>query len=112
MSIASFTVPPRSIEQFSVWSFSHMAHHRDIIRRIRETTGTNLFEYALDPFNPADLGVWAEQHQAMHDDMNQALYGVDGADLTGIDWQDQDNLSAWLARNYAEHARVATTLGI
>lgn len=112
MGLGSFAVPPGDANGLSVWAFAHLAHHRDINRRIFETLGTTLTDYVLDPIDLTDMGDWLVQHQIMHDAMNQTLYGAQGYNLQSLEWRDYSNLQEWLAQNYAEHARAATTLGV
>jgi len=80
-----FNVPSTDQER-SQWAFAHMAHHRDINRRLYELAAVALPEYSLDPINVADTGSWEYQHQLMHDNQN-ALLSISGFDLTGLDWR-------------------------
>ena len=92
-----FNVPLTDNERAS-WTFSHMAHHRDINLAIYNLTKIALPEYILDPVDVNDPGQWEYQHQAMHDNQNQIL-GIQGQDLTGIDWKNQQLLTAWIFLN-------------
>ena len=102
---------PSTDEQRAQWSFSHMAHHRDINARIYLLVKIALPEYILDPVNPDDVGDWEYQHQLMHDNQNQIL-GISGQDLTGIDWKDQNLLTGWLFLNASEHYQASAILEI
>jgi hypothetical protein len=102
---------PSTDEQRAQWSFSHMAHHRDINARIYLLVKIALPEYILDPVNPDDVGNWEYQHQLMHDNQNQIL-GIAGQDLTGIDWKDQNLLTAWIQLNSNEHYQASAILEI
>ncbi len=86
---------PTTNEERAQWSFAHMTHHRDINRRIYELIKVALPEYILDPVNPENSGEWEYQHQLMHDNEN-AILGIQGQDLTGMDWKDQRLLAAWI----------------
>lgn len=102
---------PATDEERSQWSFSHMAHHRDINLRLYTLLKIALPEYILDPINPEDDGTWEYQHQLMHDNQNQLL-GIDGQDLTSVDWKNQNLLAAWIFLNANEHFQAANILEI
>lgn len=102
---------PGSDEERAQWAFAHMAHHRDINRRIYELVKIALPEYILDPVNPADDGTWEYQHQIMHDNQN-SLLGIEGQDLTGVDWKNPNELSAWVFLNGSEHYQASAILEI
>lgn len=111
MSLATLFITPSTEEEFGLWSFSHAAHHRDICRRVFETRGTRLDEYVLDPFDPADVGNWAATHQVMHQQFCQAL-GLDGFDLSEVDWSDEARVTEWITANGNEHYRAGALLGL
>jgi len=47
----------------------------------------------------------------MHDNFNEIL-GIQGQDLTGINWKDQNLLSAWIWLNGSEHYQASQILEI
>ena len=103
---------PGTDSELATWSFVHAAHHRDIIRVVYQTKNIAMPEYSLDPFNPRqDMGVWLYQHQEMHDNFDQVL-GISGFDLTDVNWQDREQLAAWILLNASEHYQAANTLEI
>ena len=102
---------PGTDEERAQWAFAHMAHHRDINRRIYELVKIALPEYILDPVNPNDPGEWEYQHQIMHDNQNQIL-GIDGQDLTDVDWKDPRILNGWIFLNASEHYQASAILEI
>lgn len=102
---------PTNDQERAQWSFSHMAHHRDIALRIYTLIKVALPEYILDPINPDDTGEWEYQHQLMHDNQNQLL-GIQGQDLTGVDWKDQRILASWIFLNSSEHYQASNILEI
>jgi len=102
---------PTTNEERAQWSFAHMTHHRDINRRIYELIKVALPEYILDPVNPENSGEWEYQHQLMHDNEN-AILGIQGQDLTGMDWKDQRLLAAWIWLNVNEHVQASNILEI
>jgi hypothetical protein len=105
-----YNVPSTDAER-AQWSFAHMAHHRDINARIYLLIATALPEYLLDPIDMNDPGQWEYQHQLMHDNFN-ALLGIQGQDLTDIDWKDQNLLNAWIFLNGSEHYQASQILEI
>ena len=109
--MASLYNVPSTDEERAHWSFVHMAHHRDINRRLYELVHIALPEYIIDPIDPNNTGTWEYQHQVMHDNQN-ALLGIAGFDLTGIDWKKQNELAAWIYLNASEHFKAADILEI
>lgn len=109
MSVAAIFNVPKTPQELSVWAFSHMANHRDIIRVIYQLGAVALPEYMLDPVDPSETGVWQYQHQQMHNDMN-TLLGTSGFNLLGLDWNDENALAAWIQLNAVEHRQVSDLL--
>lgn len=110
-SIASLYNVPSNRPELDSWAFAHMAHHRDINRLIYQLTGTSLPEYILDPLNPRDGGVWLDQHQKMHENMD-AILGIAGYDLLDVDFEDSAQVAGWILLNASEHQQASDILGI
>ena len=110
-AIASLYNVPGSPEELASWSTKHIAHHRDINRRIYELVAIALPDYLIDPVDPDNPGPWDDLHQAMHQDFD-ALLGISGFNLLGVDWKNQDLLAAWIFLNATEHHQAADILGI
>lgn len=109
MSIAALFNVPRTDTELQQWAFAHMANHRDIIRVLYQVLGVALPEYALDPVDPFNTGDWERLHQTMHQQMN-FLLDTQGFDLLGVDWKDENKLSAWIALNAVEHRTASDIL--
>lgn len=109
--LADLANVPSTDGERAQWSFAHMAHHRDINQKIYLLLKIALPEYLLDPVDPNDTGQWEYLHQSMHDNQNQIL-GIQGQDLTGIDWKDQNKLSAWVFLDFSEHYQASQILEI
>lgn len=109
--IASLFNVPGSMPELNAWASAHASHHRDINRKIFELTGATLPEYVLEPINPHDTGVWERQHLIMHQNMD-AVLGIQGFDLTGVDFTKQELLSGWIQLNANEHYQAANILEI
>jgi len=97
-------------DDFTRWSFAHAADHRDIDRVILRTLGIRVVEYVLDPFRRDDSS-WLYRHQAMHDQMNNAL-DIQGYDLLSIDWRDPQDVIRWMNDNGDNHDRARTLLNL
>jgi hypothetical protein len=110
MAIGDFSFPPDK-NSFPSWSFAHAAHHIDIQNAVFNLNGVRLDNWILDPFNVDDPGVWAYYHQVMHNQFNQQL-GIQGEDLTDIDFSDPDVITDWVYANLNEHQQAAAILGI
>mgnify|MGYP001594669191 CR=1 FL=1 len=107
---ALFNVPGNPAE-LAQWSAAHMSHHRDINRRIYELAGVSLPEFVLDPINPDDTGVWEDQHQQMHQEMDAAL-GINGFDLSNVNFENEAFLAGWIQLHFNEHYQAANILEI
>lgn len=71
----------------------------------------DLQQFILDPMNPNNLGLWLYWHQLMHAQAD-ALLGIEGYDLLGLDWDDPQQFSEWLRLNGDEHTRICALLGV
>lgn len=109
--IASLYNVPSTDAERAQWAFAHMAHHRDINRRIYELTLVALPEFILDPINIEDDGDWEYQHQEMHNNQDSIL-GIAGFDLSAVDWKNQNELAGWVYLNALEHKQAANILEI
>ena len=92
MALANLYNVPTTPEQLNNWAFAHMSHHRDIIRVVYQVLALALPEYALDPVVPSSGG---------------APYN-----LLGLDWNNENKLSAWIQLNADEHRRAGNILGL
>jgi hypothetical protein len=110
-SVAALANIPESDQQRAVWSFQHAAHHADIIRVIYQITKIALPLYVLDPFDINNNSVWNDQHQTMHNQMDQLL-GISPFNLDDVDWNDKSTLGGWIFNNFSEHYQAANILEI
>lgn len=111
MALASIANVPSNAITLRQWAFSHMAHHRDINRRILETENIAVPEYILDPLDPTDMQSWLYQHQAMHNNQN-AILGIAGNNLIQVQWTDPGQLTNWIQLNFREHFDASEILGV
>ena len=113
MSIAPLWNPPKTPVQLAEWSFCNAAAHADILRVIFQTYGQQLSSYVLDPFDPRDAGfdTWLYQHSVMHQQMD-AILGIQGYDLTDVDFRDDTSTAVWVAAHAIEHQQVGQKLNL
>lgn len=111
LSYAEAPDGPATKANWARFAFAHMAQHRDYIRVAFQMFGVELQEYILDPFDPQNLGLWPWHHQLMHDQLN-AVIGVSGYNLQEINFDDPDNLHAWIDLHSDEHNRESAILGL
>lgn len=107
MPVANLFSVPRNDGEEGAWSFSHLAHHRDMIRVVQQKFGITLPEYAIDPFGDSV----ADQHQQMHNDLDPII-GVQGFDLADVNWKDPQQRAAWIYLNATLHQQEGTILGV
>lgn len=107
MPVANLFSVPKNRAEEGAWSFSHLAHHRDLISTVQRVFNITLPEYAIDPFgdNVADL------HQQMHDDLD-AIIGVSGFDLSEVNWKDANDRASWIFLNATLHQQEGAKLGV
>lgn len=110
MAIAALFNVPIDETTLNEWSFAHASHHRDIVRLIYEDFAIALPEYLLDPYDPTVKSNWEYTHQVMHQQMN-AILGVEGNDLLGLKWEDENERAAWIELNALEHRQAGDILG-
>ena len=111
MALALLYNAPNDVPSLMEWSFNHADHHTNIIRFVLAQKSKTLTPYVRDPMDPTNMAIWEYQHQIMHNQMNAAL-GITGQNLTGIDWNDPDDMSWFIDANAAEHLQANQILGI
>ena len=109
--LASVVYPAPTPQGFTEWVFSHYVHHQAIISAVQQTKGIHLVLYDIYPFNDRNLDNWLQQHQSQHTDMT-SVFGINGVDLTNLDFKDRRQLDAWMDLHYREHLAVASDCGL
>ncbi len=109
--VAALYNVPNNTQELAEWSFSHAAHHNDIIRVIYQITKIALPVFVLDPVDINNSQVWADQHQQMHTQMD-AILGISGYNLDDWDWKNQSTLAGNIYNNGNEHYQAAAILEI
>lgn len=110
MGIANLSNVPRSPEEISIFSFANQDEHTKANAAIFAKRGLTLPVYPLDPIPFTDIGVWAQNHQEMHDYVNGVLKTA-GSDLTGVNFQDEGQLQSWIWLHANEHYSWQNILG-
>lgn len=101
---------PDDPKTLAVWSFNHASHHQQINAAIFSQYGIALPGYVLDPFVPGDTS-WIYSHQTMHNNQD-AVLGIEGYDLTDVDFNDQGQLAGWIFLVADEHRQASAILGL
>lgn len=96
---------PQTQEEFAEWGYIHMAHHRDINRRIYELLNISAPEFPLDPTPFPVTDYWAFVHQQMHNFQN-AVLGINGFDLLNVPKFDKTDWASWIVMNADEHLQA------
>lgn len=111
MSLASlYNIPYDDITNWR-WSFSNQDQHWRETEAIQRIFNINLQAYILDPIAVNDFGAWLYRHQAWHNQTN-AVLGIIGNDLTGLDITDKSQLANWISLHGDEHRQAAELLKI
>jgi hypothetical protein len=113
MSIANLLNIPNKedVHSFDFFSFSNMDQHRIVTEAILAKHNVGIELYPLDPIPFFALPDWLRLHQQSHNAINGVL-GVDGVDLTSVDFQDEAEIGAWLRLHENEHVQWAERLGL
>ena len=110
MPLVNVQEPAEGAGGLKAWFFAHHQDHIEIVQAIQKL-GVPMTIYPLDPFTPSSPDTWLRMHQSAHNDFNQVL-GIDGADLTDVDFQNADKMTDFFYRNYQEHLDARAELGI
>lgn len=110
-AVAALYNTPATREQWDEWSFAHAAHHQDINRVIYEQLSVNLPMFILDPFDPDNPDVWLQNHQVMHQNMDDIL-GIGSFALQEVSFKNVEQTVGWIFLNATEHKKAADILRI
>lgn len=111
MALADLYNIPHDANSMSQWSFAHMAHHRDMIRIVKQTLNIRLDEFILDPVNLTNPVQFLDQHQQMHNQLDR-LFNISGFDLTEINWANTSSRAGWIWQNAQLHVQEANATGV
>lgn len=110
MGLANLANVPRTPPELAIFSFSNQDEHFQAAQAVLTQKGVLLPLYPVDPINFDALGVWLQNHQQMHNDMN-GLLGTSGSDLTDVDFRNPAQAEAWTTLHFMEHQRWVQILG-
>ncbi len=111
MSVLDVFNVPSTDQELAEWSRLHMALHRSEILAVRRTYNIFLTEYVLDPIDTTPSGQWFQQHQLMHDSIDQVL-GVAQFNLIDVDWSDDAQRIGWIQGHAQLHKQETDSLGV
>ena len=111
MGIATLLSTPTTDDEWAVWSFSHMAHHRLVNGAVYDSSGQNQDLFVLDPMTLDNLGAWTEQHPQMHA-AQDAVLGIQGFDISFLDPRDAQSVAVFISQNYELHYAEALATGM
>ena len=89
------------------WSATHQQDHFLIAYQIFQLfSGTEIVLLPIDPVPiQLDMLTWSSNHQTMHNEMDNVA-GVQGFDLTAVNFGQRDQLLIWINLHAWEHYRV------
>lgn len=102
---------PVSKRDWDVWSKSHQDSHTKIVQALFNKRGISVPLYQFDPMNFRDFETFLNRNQQAHNDMLGSLR-IAGTDLSGIDYKDKNQLTAWVALHSQDHRNAEIALGI
>lgn len=111
MAIPSLLNVPKDSRQWNSWSFTHKIQHDNINRAILAQKNQSLTTYILDPINFQVPSVFLQNNGQIHLDVCSAL-GVNGTDLTSVNWQNEEELTNWIYQHWLEHSNFNSALGL
>lgn len=114
MSLAHIKYPNPGRGGIEEWAIKHYAQHRAIVSGLLSQLNVNVpvrMIYPVDWNSEAQIAIFLEQHQSMHNDMNGPL-NIPGNDLSNVDFKSKKQADAFYELNYFEHLAAVTNLGL
>lgn len=109
MSVLNVFNVPTTPTELAQWSLLHMILHRSENLAIIRQFSVILPEYILDPVDTTENGTWFQQHQLMHDNIDQIL-GVPQFNLIDVDWEDPSARIGWIQGHAQLHKQETDKL--
>lgn len=109
MALASLYNVPTNSNELNIFSFANQDEHNKIAAAVLLQYNTPVPSFVLDPVPLNDMGVWLQQHQLLHNIMNN-IAGSNSSDLTDVNFQDNSQFSEWIWLHAQEHYQVADFL--
>lgn len=111
MGLANLANVPRDDAELLVFSFSNQDEHFRVAQAVKAQKNVSTPIYPVDPINFWALGVWLQNHQQMHNNINGIL-GTPGSDLTDVDFRNRAQLESWIWLHFTEHQNWSRALGL
>mgnify|MGYP001615227794 CR=1 FL=1 len=104
---------PTTPERLAQFSFSNQDSHFRITAAIFRQQKKSILVFPVDPIPSAGQArqAWARAHQSWHNSQN-AVLGIQGDDLTEVDFADMERLQSWIQQHFIEHYQAEAQLGI
>lgn len=109
--LAALLNTPTSNEEWQHFSFDHRDSHDRIRAAILQQRNVNLADYQVDPINPQNTQQFLENNSNLHTEMNEVLRSQ-SSNVEDVDFNDPNQLRAWIALHYQEHLNAEQLLGI
>lgn len=109
MSVLNVFNVPGTAEELAQWSFLHMALHRSEILAVFRRRNVILTEFVLEPIDTTPNSAWLQQHQQMHDEVDQQT-GVAQFNLIDVDWSDEAQRLGWFQSHAQLHRQETDAL--
>jgi hypothetical protein len=111
MSVADVFNVPTTPAELARWSMLHMILHRSENRAVQAKYHVILPEYVLDPMDTRPESEWFQNHQTMHNNVDQVT-GVAQFNLIDVSWSDPAQLIGWIQGHAQLHKQETDILGV
>ena len=111
MSLAQVLFPSPTNQGFDEWAWAHFQHHLAIARAVLQVKKVELIVPSIFPINIANIQVWLQNHQGLHNAQN-ALLGIQGNDLSSLNWTDEKQREGFFYLNFVEHRSAGQNVGV
>lgn len=102
---------PQNNDDWEAYFYDNRNQVTEIRQAILKQFNVNLTEYILYPVQRTDLQAFLLNNAQSHTDFN-AVLGLQGADLLNVDFNDKEQLEAWIYISYQELYDASTALNI
>ena len=111
MGLANLFRPAPGDDGWQEFWFNNWIDHQDIQQAIQAQLSVNQEIYIINPWLDSDASAILQRHQQFHNDMDGAL-GINGEDLSSIDFKNQRAIEEWVFQHYQDHLAAHQILGI
>lgn len=111
MSVLDVFNIPTTDEELDRWATLHMILHRSENQAIFDQNNVLLPEFILDPIDTTPNGSWFQQHQLMHDNIDQIL-GISQFNLIDVDWESAAQRAGWFQGHAQLHQQETNALEV